>query len=148
MGFFTSENFASRATDATRRDKAWDRAGKLQLVMRNRTILVAVLISPYLSQKEAATGVRVSAGSRSAPVGAPQKWGEAGSRIHVHLGGSSAHLTAAAASSTRPQRGRTAASATSSAAAARCSRGRRSAAAGGCCGRSELWWCPRGAAYE
>ena len=63
MGFFTFENFASRATDATRRDKAWDRAGKLRLVMRNRTILVAVLISPYLSQKEAATGVRVSAGS-------------------------------------------------------------------------------------
>ena len=58
-----TEKFASHATDATRRDKAWDRAGKLRLVMRNRTILVAVLISPYLSQKEAATGVRVSAGS-------------------------------------------------------------------------------------
>ena len=63
MGFFTFENFASRATDATRRDKAWDRAGKLRLVMRNRTILVAVLISPYLSQKVVELGVRVSAGS-------------------------------------------------------------------------------------
>ena len=61
--FFTFENFASRATDATRRDKAWDRAGKLRLVMRNRTILVAVLISPYLSQKVVGLGVRVSAGS-------------------------------------------------------------------------------------
>ena len=38
------------ATDATRRDKAWDRAGKLRLVMRIRTILVAVLISPYIYQ--------------------------------------------------------------------------------------------------
>ena len=56
MGFFTFENFASRATDATRRDKAWDRAGKLRLVMRNRTILVAVLISPYLSQKVVGLG--------------------------------------------------------------------------------------------
>ena len=63
MGFFTFENFASRATDATRRDKAWDRAGKLRLVMRNRTILVAVLISPYLSQKVVGLGMRVSAGS-------------------------------------------------------------------------------------
>jgi len=63
MGFFTFENFASHATDATRRDKAWDRAGKLRLVMRNRTILVAVLISPYFSQKEVGLGVRVSAGS-------------------------------------------------------------------------------------
>ena len=62
-GLFTFENFASRATDATRRDKAWDRAGKLRLVMRNRTILVAVLISPYLSQKGVELGVRVSAGS-------------------------------------------------------------------------------------
>ena len=63
MGFFTFENLASHATDATRRDKAWDRAGKLRLVMRNRTILVAVLISPYFSQKEVGLGVRVSAGS-------------------------------------------------------------------------------------
>jgi hypothetical protein len=31
--------------------------------MRNRTILVAVLISPYLSQKVVGLGVRVSAGS-------------------------------------------------------------------------------------
>ena len=62
-GKCTFDNFASRATDATRRDKAWDRAGKLRLVMRNRTILVAVLISPYLSQKVAGLGVRVSAGS-------------------------------------------------------------------------------------
>ena len=64
-GIFTFENFASRATDATRRDKAWDRAGKLRLVMRNRTILVAVavLISPYLSQKMVGLGVWVSAGS-------------------------------------------------------------------------------------
>jgi hypothetical protein len=44
LSFFTFENFASHATDATRRDKAWDRAGKLRLVMRNRTILVVVLI--------------------------------------------------------------------------------------------------------
>ena len=44
-------NFASHATDATRRDKAWDRAGSLPLVMRIRTILVAVLISPYFNQK-------------------------------------------------------------------------------------------------
>ena len=72
--------------------------------------------------------------ARSAPVGAPQVGGEAGSRMHVHLGGSGAHRTAAVASSTRPQRGRTAAAAASPAAAARCSRGRRSAAAGGCCG--------------
>ena len=63
LGKCTFENFASRATDATRRDKAWDRAGKLRLVMRNRTILVAVLISPYLSQKVVELGVRVSAGS-------------------------------------------------------------------------------------
>ena len=63
MGFFTFENFASHATDATRRDKAWDRAGKLRLVMRNRTILVAVLISPYFYQKVDGSGVRVSAGS-------------------------------------------------------------------------------------
>ena len=56
-------NFASHATDATRRDKAWGRAGKLRLVMRNRTILVAVLSSPYLSQKVDGSGVRVSAGS-------------------------------------------------------------------------------------
>ena len=63
MGFFTFENFASRATDAMRRDKAWDRAGKLRLVMRNRTILVAVLISPYFYQKVDGSGVRVSAGS-------------------------------------------------------------------------------------
>ena len=63
MRFFTFENFASRAADATRRDKAWDRAGKPRLVMRIRTILVAVLISPYLSQKVAGLGVRVSAGS-------------------------------------------------------------------------------------
>ena len=56
-------NFASHATDATRRDKAWDRAGKLRLVMRNRTILVAVLISPYFYQKVDGSGVRVSAGS-------------------------------------------------------------------------------------
>jgi hypothetical protein len=54
--------------------------------------------------------------------------------MHVHLGGSGAHRTAAAASSTRPQHGRTAEAAASPAAAARCSRGRRSAAAGGCCG--------------
>ena len=44
--FFTFENFASHATDATRRDKAWDRAGKPRLVMRIRTILVAALCSP------------------------------------------------------------------------------------------------------
>ena len=30
MGFFTFENFASRATDATRRDKAWDRAQSIR----------------------------------------------------------------------------------------------------------------------
>jgi hypothetical protein len=53
----------SHATDATRRDKAWDRAGKLRLVMRIRTILVAVLISPYFYQKVDGSGVRVSAGS-------------------------------------------------------------------------------------
>ena len=50
-------------TDATRRDKAWDRAGKPRLVMRIRTILVAVLISAYFYQKEAGLGARVSAGS-------------------------------------------------------------------------------------
>jgi hypothetical protein len=58
------ENFASHAIDATWRDKAWDRAGKkLRLVTRNRTILVAVLISPYFYQKWIDPGVRVSAGS-------------------------------------------------------------------------------------
>ena len=30
MRFFTFENFASRATDATRRDKAWDRAQSIR----------------------------------------------------------------------------------------------------------------------
>jgi hypothetical protein len=42
------------ATDTTRRDKAWDRAGKPQLVMRIRTILVAVAY-----QEEAGLGVRL-----------------------------------------------------------------------------------------
>jgi hypothetical protein len=49
LGKCTFENFASRATDATRRDKAWNRAGKLRLVS-NRTIIVAVLISPRAAE--------------------------------------------------------------------------------------------------
>ena len=81
--FFTFENFASRATDATRRDKAWDRAGKLRLVMRNRTILVAVLISPYLSQKVAESGVRVSAGSTLRCV--EQKWLSEIKSVNLHF---------------------------------------------------------------
>ncbi len=81
-----------------------------------------------------ASAARHHGQARSAPVGAPQPPGEGGSRMHVHLGGSGAHRTAAAASSTRPQHGRTAEAAASPAAAARCSRGRRSAVGGGCCG--------------
>jgi len=54
----TFKNFAPHATDATRRDKAWDRAGKLRLVMRIRTILVAVLISPFFYQKVDRSGTR------------------------------------------------------------------------------------------
>ena len=51
FGLLHFRNFASHATDVTRRDKAWDRAGSLRLVMRIRTILVAVLISPCFYQK-------------------------------------------------------------------------------------------------
>jgi hypothetical protein len=69
MGFFTFENFASRATDATRRDKAWDRARKLRLVMRNRTILVWLFLFRHtFYQKVDGSGVRVSAGSTLGPV--------------------------------------------------------------------------------